>query len=183
MLGDETKVQSLAQKLNLDISNIELINPATSELKAELVQSFVERRKGKATEELLNNVNYFGTMLVYAGKADGLVSGAAHSTGDTVRPALQIIKTKPGVSRTSGIFFMIKGDEQYIFGDCAINPELDSQGLAEIAVESAKSALSFGMDPKVAMLSFSTKGSAKSDDVTKVQEAVKLAQQKLKKKN
>lgn len=182
VLGDETKVQSLAQKLNLDISNIELINPATSELKAELVQSFVERRKGKATEEqaqeLLNNVNYFGTMLVYAGKADGLVSGAAHSTGDTVRPALQIIKTKPGVSRTSGIFFMIKGDEQYIFGDCAINPELDSQGLAEIAVESAKSALSFGMDPKVAMLSFSTKGSAKSDDVTKVQEAVKLAQQK-----
>ncbi|MDA5422536.1 phosphate acyltransferase, partial [Staphylococcus aureus] len=182
VLGDETKVQSLAQKLDLDISNIELINPATSELKAELVQSFVERRKGKATEEqaqeLLNNVNYFGTMLVYAGKADGLVSGAAHSTGDTVRPALQIIKTKPGVSRTSGIFFMIKGDVQYIFGDCAINPELDSQGLAEIAVESAKSALSFGMDPKVAMLSFSTKGSAKSDDVTKVQEAVKLAQQK-----
>lgn len=182
VLGDVEKVQSLAQKLNLDITNIELINPATSELKAELVQSFVERRKGKATEEqaqeLLNNVNYFGTMLVYAGKADGLVSGAAHSTGDTVRPALQIIKTKPGVSRTSGIFFMIKGDEQYIFGDCAINPELDSQGLAEIAVESAKSALSFGMDPKVAMLSFSTKGSAKSDDVTKVQEAVKLAQQK-----
>ena len=117
-------------------------------------------------------------MLVYTGKAEGLVSGAAHSTGDTVRPALQIIKTKPGVSRTSGIFFMIKGDEQYIFGDCAINPELDAQGLAEIAVESAKSAQSFGMDPKVAMLSFSTKGSAKSDDVTKVQEALKLAQEK-----
>ena len=92
-------------------------------------------------------------MLVYTGKAAGLVSGAAHSTGDTVRPALQIIKTKPGVSKTSGIFFMIKGDEQYIFGDCAINPELDAQGLAEIAVESAKSAQSFGMEPKVAMLS------------------------------
>ena len=110
------------------------------------MSSFVERRKGKATEEqeakeLLNNVNYFGTMLVYAGKADGLVSGAAHSTGDTVRPALQIIKTKPGVSRTSGIFFMIKDDKQYIFGDCAINPELDAQGAA---VESAKSAQSFG---------------------------------------
>ena len=81
--------------------------------------------KVKATEEqadeLLNNVNYFGTMLVYAGHADGLVSGAAHSTGDTVRPALQIIKTKPGVSKTSGIFFMIKDDQQYVFGDCAIN--------------------------------------------------------------
>lgn len=118
-------------------------------------------------------------MLVYAGHADGLVSGAAHSTGDTVRPALQIIKTKPGVSRTSGIFFMIKEDKQYIFGDCAINPTLESSDLAEIAVESAKSAKSFGMDPRVAMLSFSTKGSAKSDDVEKVANAVKLAQEKV----
>lgn len=182
VLGNEDNIKSLASKHALDLTQIEIIDPATSELKEELVDAFVERRKGKATKEqaveLLDNVNYFGTMLVYIGKAEGLVSGAAHSTGDTVRPALQIIKTKPGVSRTSGIFFMIKGDEQYIFGDCAINPELDAQGLAEIAVESAKSAQSFGMDPKVAMLSFSTKGSAKSDDVTKVQEALKLAQEK-----
>jgi len=182
VLGNEDNIKSLASKHALDLTQIEIIDPATRELKDELVDAFVERRKGKATKEqaveLLDNVNYFGTMLVYTGKAEGLVSGAAHSTGDTVRPALQIIKTKPGVSRTSGIFFMIKGDEQYIFGDCAINPELDAQGLAEIAVESAKSAQSFGMDPKVAMLSFSTKGSAKSDDVTKVQEALKLAQEK-----
>lgn len=182
VLGNEDNIKSLASKHALDLTQIEIIDPATSELKDELVDAFVERRKGKATKEqaveLLDNVNYFGTMLVYTGKAEGLVSGAAHSTGDTVRPALQIIKTKPGVSRTSGIFFMIKGDEQYIFGDCAINPELDAQALAEIAVESAKSAQSFGMDPKVAMLSFSTKGSAKSDDVTKVQEALKLAQEK-----
>ncbi len=182
VLGNEDNIKSLASKHALDLTQIEIIDPATSELKDELVDAFVERRKGKATKEqaveLLDNVNYFGTMLVYTGKAEGLVSGAAHSTGDTVRPALQIIKTKPGVSRTSGIFFMIKGDEQYIFGDCAISPELDAQGLAEIAVESAKSAQSFGMDPKVAMLSFSTKGSAKSDDVTKVQEALKLAQEK-----
>ena len=182
VLGNEDNIKSVASKHALDLTQIEIIDPATSELKDELVDAFVERRKGKATKEqaveLLDNVNYFGTMLVYTGKAEGLVSGAAHSTGDTVRPALQIIKTKPGVSRTSGIFFMIKGDEQYIFGDCAINPELDAQGLAEIAVESAKSAQSFGMDPKVAMLSFSTKGSAKSDDVTKVQEALKLAQEK-----
>ncbi|MBF2233766.1 phosphate acetyltransferase [Staphylococcus epidermidis] len=182
VLGNEDNIKSLASKHALDLTQIEIIDPATSELKDELVDAFGERRKGKATKEqaveLLDNVNYFGTMLVYTGKAEGLVSGAAHSTGDTVRPALQIIKTKPGVSRTSGIFFMIKGDEQYIFGDCAINPELDAQGLAEIAVESAKSAQSFGMNPKVAMLSFSTKGSAKSDDVTKVQEALKLAQEK-----
>ncbi|WP_390602290.1 phosphotransacetylase, partial [Staphylococcus pseudintermedius] len=98
---------------------------------------------------------------------------------DTVRPALQIIKTKPGVSKTSGIFFMIKEDQQFIFGDCAINPELAASDLAEIAVESAKTAQSFGMDPRVAMLSFSTKGSAKSDDTEKVAEAVKLAQEKI----
>lgn len=183
VLGNKEKIQSLAEDKGLDIANIEVIDPSTSELKSELVDAFVERRKGKATqeqaEELLENVNYFGTMLVYTGKAAGLVSGAAHSTGNTVRPALQVIKTKPGVSKTSGIFFMMKGEEQYIFGDCAINPELDAQGLAEIAVESAKSAQSFGMEPKVAMLSFSTKGSAKSDDVTKVQDALKLAQDKV----
>ena len=183
VLGNKEKIQSLAEDKGLDIANIEVIDPSTSELKSELVDAFVERRKGKATqeqaEELLENVNYFGTMLVYTGKAAGLVSGAAHSTGDTVRPALQVIKTKPGVSKTSGFFFMMKGEEQYIFGDCAINPELDAQGLAEIAVESAKSAQSFGMEPKVAMLSFSTKGSAKSDDVTKVQDALKLAQDKV----
>lgn len=183
VLGNKDKIQSLAKDKGLDLANIEVIDPSTSELKSELVDAFVERRNGKATkeqaEELLDNVNYFGTMLVYTGKAAGLVSGAAHSTGDTVRPALQVIKTKPGVSKTSGIFFMMKGEEQYIFGDCAINPELNAQGLAEIAVESAKSAQSFGMEPKVAMLSFSTKGSAKSDDVTKVQDALKLAQDKV----
>ncbi|MEX2949412.1 phosphate acetyltransferase [Staphylococcus warneri] len=183
VLGNKDKIQSLANDKGLDLANIEVIDPSTSELKSELVDAFVERRNGKATKEqakeLLDNVNYFGTMLVYTGKAAGLVSGAAHSTGDTVRPALQVIKTKPGVSKTSGIFFMMKGEEQYIFGDCAINPELDAQGLAEIAVESAKSAQSFGMEPKVAMLSFSTKGSAKSDDVTKVQDALKLAQDKV----
>ncbi|MBI5975102.1 phosphate acetyltransferase [Staphylococcus canis] len=183
VLGNEANIQSLASEKGLNIEGIEIIQPDKSDLKAELVAQFVERRKGKATEEqaqeLLNNVNYFGTMLVYAGHAEGLVSGAAHSTADTVRPALQIIKTKPGVSKTSGIFFMIKDDKQYIFGDCAINPELAAQDLAEIAVESAKTAQSFGLDPRVAMLSFSTKGSAKSDDTEKVAEAVKLAQDKI----
>ncbi|SCS22841.1 phosphotransacetylase [Staphylococcus caeli] len=183
LLGNEANVKALASDKDLDISGIEIIDPETSELKGELVSAFVERRKGKATEEqaqeMLKDVNYFGTMLVYTGKAEGLVSGAAHSTGDTVRPALQIIKTKPGVSKTSGIFFMIKDDKQYIFGDCAINPTLEAQDLAEIAVESAKSAKSFGMTPRVAMLSFSTKGSAKSDDVEKVSNAVALAQEKI----
>ncbi|NWK83542.1 phosphate acetyltransferase [Staphylococcus sp. GSSP0090] len=183
LLGNESNIKALASEKGLEISSLEIIDPETSELKQELVTAFVERRKGKATEEqaqeMLKDVNYFGTMLVYTGKAEGLVSGAAHSTGDTVRPALQIIKTKPGVSKTSGIFFMIKDDQQYIFGDCAINPTLEAQDLAEIAVESAKSAKSFGMSPRVAMLSFSTKGSAKSDDVEKVATAVNLAQEKI----
>ena len=187
VLGNEANVKALANDKGLDIANLEIIDPETSELKQELVTAFVERRKGKATEEqaqeMLKNVNYFGTMLVYTGKAEGLVSGAAHSTGDTVRPALQIIKTKPGVSKTSGIFFMIKDDQQYIFGDCAINPTLEAQDLAEFAVESAKSAKSFGMSPRVAMLSFSTKGSAKSDDVEKVSNAVDIAQEKIKADN
>ncbi|MEB7383267.1 phosphate acetyltransferase [Staphylococcus xylosus] len=187
VLGNEANVKALANDKGLDIANLEIIDPETSELKQELVTAFVERRKGKATEEqaqeMLKNVNYFGTMLVYTGKAEGLVSGAAHSTGDTVRPALQIIKTKPGVSKTSGIFFMIKDDQQYIFGDCAINPTLEAQDLAEIAVESAKSAKSFAMSPRVAMLSFSTKGSAKSDDVEKVSNAVDMAQEKIKADN
>ena len=183
VLGNEDKIKETADGANLSIEGLTIINPETSELKADLVEKFVERRKGKATqeqaEELLNNVNYFGTMLVYTDQADGLVSGAAHSTADTVRPALQIIKTKPGVTKTSGVFFMTKGEEQYVFGDCAINPELNAQDLAEIAIESAKTAQAFGMSPKVAMLSFSTKGSAKSPDTEKVSEAIQIAQNNL----
>ncbi|WP_305752023.1 phosphate acetyltransferase [Mammaliicoccus sciuri] len=184
VLGNEEKIKETAAGSDLSIDGLTIINPETSELKADLVEKFVERRKGKATqeqaEELLNNVNYFGTMLVYTNQADGLVSGAAHSTADTVRPALQIIKTKPGVTKTSGVFFMTKGEEQYVFGDCAINPELNAQDLAEIAIESAKTAQAFGMSPRVAMLSFSTKGSAKSPDTEKVSEAVSIAQENLK---
>ncbi|GGI39663.1 phosphate acetyltransferase [Mammaliicoccus stepanovicii] len=184
VLGNEDKIKETASQEKLSLEGLTIINPETSDLKADLVDKFVERRKGKATaeqaEELLNNVNYFGTMLVYTNQADGLVSGAAHSTADTVRPALQIIKTKPGVTKTSGVFFMTKGEEQYVFGDCAINPELNAQDLAEIAIESAKTAQAFGMSPRVAMLSFSTKGSAKSPDTEKVSEAVTIAQNNLK---
>lgn len=183
VLGNVEEVKALAEKLGLSIDGIELMDPTNSELREELIAKFVERRKGKATEEqatqMLNDPNYFGTMLVYTGRAAGLVSGAAHSTADTVRPALQIIKTKPGVSRTSGVFFMIREDEQYLMGDCAINPELDANALAEIGIESAKTAKAFGMEPKVAMLSFSTKGSAKTPETEKVVEATRLAQEKL----
>lgn len=183
LLGKVDEIKQNAENEGLDLGDIELIDPNTypEDKFAEMVEAFVERRKGKNTKEqaetMLRDVNYFGTMLVYMDKADGLVSGAIHSTGDTVRPALQIIKTKPGVSRTSGAFVMVKGDERYLFADCAININPGAQELAEIAVESANTAKIFDIDPQVAMLSFSTMGSAKSDEVTKVQEAVKLAKE------
>lgn len=181
LVGNESELTKKAKKLGLSIENIEILDPNTYPEMDVLVEKFVERRKGKATEEqarqFLKDENYFGTMLVYLHKADGLVSGAAHSTADTVRPALQIIKTKQGVKRTSGAFIMVRGDEKYVFADCAINISLDAEGLAEVAVESEKTAKMFDIDPRVAMLSFSTKGSAKSEETEKVAEAVKLAKE------
>ena len=180
LLGDEAEVKEAAAEEGIDISEIDVIDPASASYFEELVEKFVERRKGKATleqaREQLKDVNYFGTMLVYTGRADGLVSGAAHSTADTVRPALQIIKTKPGISRTSGAFIMMKGEERLVFADCAITVLPTAQELAEIAIESAKTARSFGVDPRVAMLSFSTKGSAITEETEKVANAVKIAQ-------
>ncbi len=182
LVGNEQEIKDKANGLNLTLDGVDIYDPHTYEGMEDLVQAFVERRKGKATEEqarqILLDENYFGTMLVYKGLADGLVSGAAHSTADTVRPALQIIKTKEGVKKTSGVFIMARGDEQYVFADCAINIAPDSQDLAEIAIESANTAKMFNIDPRVAMLSFSTKGSAKSDETEKVANAVAIAKEK-----
>ncbi|MGQ8968947.1 phosphate acetyltransferase [Bacillus subtilis] len=182
VIGNENEIQAKAKELNLTLDGVKIYDPHTYEDMEDLVQAFVERRKGKATEEqarkALLDENYFGTMLVYKGLADGLVSGAAHSTADTVRPALQIIKTKEGVKKTSGVFIMARGEEQYVFADCAINIAPDSQDLAEIAIESANTAKMFDIEPRVAMLSFSTKGSAKSDETEKVADAVKIAKGK-----
>ncbi|PGM59230.1 phosphate acetyltransferase [Bacillus sp. AFS053548] len=181
LIGNVESVKEKASSLGLELQGVEILDPSTYEEMEQLVASFVERRKGKATEEqarkALLDPNYFGTMLVYANKAQGLVSGATHSTADTVRPALQIIKTKPGVTKTSGVFIMVREDEKYVFADCAINIAPNSQDLAEIAIESAKTAKLFDIDPKIAMLSFSTKGSAKSPETEKVAEAVKIAKE------
>lgn len=181
LIGDKEKIIQKAQQVGVDVSNSTIINPEDYPQFDEMVASFVERRKGKASEEdarkILLDENYFGTMLVHMGQADGLVSGAVHSTADTVRPALQIIKTKEGIKKTSGVFIMIRGDEKYVFADCAINIAPDSQDLAEIAMASAETADLFGLDPRVAMLSFSTKGSAKSAETEKVSEAVRIAKE------
>jgi phosphate acetyltransferase len=179
VVGDLDEINGLASSLKLTLDGVEIYDPKTYEHMDELVASFVERRKGKASEEdarkILLNPNYFGTMLVHVNRAQGLVSGAAHSTADTVRPALQIIKTKEGVRKTSGVFIMVRNDEKYVFADCAINISPDSNDLAEIAVESAATAKMFNIEPKVAMLSFSTKGSAKSPETERVVEAARLA--------
>ncbi|QVK21259.1 phosphate acetyltransferase [Mycoplasmatota bacterium] len=162
-----------------ECESITIINPKTYQDYDKMVEKFVERRKGKVTHdqahEMLRSPNYFGTMLVYMGEASGLVSGATHSTADTVRPALQIIKTKPGLSKTFGYFIMLRDNEKYLMGDCAINPNPSSNDLAEFAVESAFIAPAYDIDPKVAMLSFSTNGSAVTDETTKVKEATALA--------
>ncbi|PIC57745.1 phosphate acetyltransferase [Sporosarcina sp. P12(2017)] len=181
LLGNEEAVNKVAKDSGFDISEIKLIDPANASYFEELAEKFVERRAGKATieqaREQLKDVNYFGTMLIYTGRVDGLVSGAAHSTADTVRPALQIIKTKPGISKTSGAFIMMKEDERLIFADCAITVNPSAKELAEIAAESTKTAKAFGIDPRVAMLSFSTKGSAVTEETEKVVEAARIAKE------
>lgn len=181
LLGNTEKI-----RIYLEIEGVtegfEVIDPHHYDGFEEMVAALVERRKGKMTEKearqaLLEDVNYFGVMLVYLGLVDGMVSGAIHSTASTVRPALQIIKTQPGVKRTSGAFLMVRGDERYLFADCAININPDAEGLAEIAINSASTAKMFGIDPHIAMLSYSTKGSGFGEGVDKVVEATKIAQE------
>ena len=181
LLGNKSEIEATAAANNFDLSGVQIVDPAEypADAREKMVDALVERRNGKTdaatASKWLEDVNYFGTMLVYLGVADGMVSGATHPTGDTVRPSLQIIKTAPGSSRISGAFVMQRDDERYIFADAAINIDIDAQTMAEIAIQSANTAKVFGIDPKVAMLSFSTKGSAKAPQVDKVAEATLLA--------
>lgn len=182
LVGNKEEIEKFAKESGFKIKGIEIFDPANYAEYDEMVDSFVERRKGKATREqaveMLQDENYFGTMLVYMDIADGLVSGAVHSTGDTVRPALQIIKTRPGISLISGAFIMMRNTERLIFSDCAINLDPSAEQLAEIAIESAHTAEFFGIDPKVAMLSFSTMGSGSGPMVDKVRKATEIANER-----
>jgi len=190
LIGNEEETLSLAKENNINLEGIQIINPLKSEKYEEYVSKFYELRKAKglteeqAKEMMLNNV-YFGMMMVKAGDADGLVSGAAHSTADTLRPALQILKTSPGTKLVSAFFLMVVPNCEYgengtfVFSDCGLNPNPTSEELSEIAISSAKSFEQLvGKEAKVAMLSYSTYGSAKSDLVDKVVEATKILKEK-----
>ena len=174
LVGVVEDVKAAAAAGGFDIEGAEIIDPATYPEMDAMVDKMVELRKGKMTpEDCRKNLlkgNYFGTMLVKMGKADCLLGGATYSTADTVRPALQLIKCKPGNSNVSGTFIMVREvngvEEKYAMGDCAITIHPTEDQLVESAVETAKVAKKFGIDPKVAFLSFSTKGSAKDDTVT-----------------
>ena len=179
LLGVPQEIQEAAKKLGLAIDGIEIIDPLNYSEMESMVAEMAELRKGKMDEaacrEALKKANYFGTMLVKRGYASGLLGGATYSTADTVRPALQIIKTKSGNRIVSSCFIMRrvteKSDERYVMGDCAINIDPSVDDLVEIAVETAKTARVFSVEPKVAMLSYSTKGSGSGASVDKVREA------------
>ena len=181
LLGDLEKVKEKAvqHSIPLDLSKVAIIDPVKSEYFEDYVETFYELRKHKnvnrdIAKDWMADVSYFGTMMIYKGHADGMVSGAAHTTQHTIRPALQFIKTKPGVSVVSSVFFMCLEDRVSVFGDCAINPNPSATELAEIAISSAESSLAFGIEPKIAMLSYSSGTSGKGADVDRVREATEI---------
>jgi phosphate acetyltransferase len=185
VLGHKDKIENkiLRLGLSMNINKINIINPIESDYFEDFVNTLYELRKEKGVtidiaEDLIGDVSYFGTMMVYKGLADGMVSGAAHTTRHTIRPALQFIKTKPNVSVVSSIFFMCLNDRVSVFGDCAINPNPTAEQLSEIAISSADSSINFGIDPKIAMLSYSSGASGQGADVEIVRKATELVKEK-----
>lgn len=185
LLGNAAEIAASVKRLglNLDLSRIHIIDPATSEHFNDYVQTLVELRKSKnlamePARDLMTDVSYFGTMMVYKGHADGMVSGALHTTQHTIRPALQFVKTKPGTSVVSSVFFMCLPDRVCVFGDCAVNPDPSAEQLAEIAISSAESSRRFGIEPRIAMLSYSSGTSGEGAGVDKVRLATEIVKQK-----
>lgn len=181
LLGDEQIIKSKVSKLGLalDFSKINIIDPGKSEHFEDFSRTYYELRKHKninldMARDRMNDVSYFGTMMIYKGMADGMVSGAAHTTQHTIIPALEFIKTKPGVSIVSSVFFMCLEDRVSVFGDCAINPNPTAEELAEITISSAESSRAFGIEPKIAMLSYSSGSSGKGEDVDRVRQATEI---------
>lgn len=179
LLGNKEQLEKKAIPLGLDTSHLTIIEPATATNFEDYATTFYELRKHKGinmdmARDAMLDVSYFGTMMVYKGDADGMVSGAAHTTQHTIRPALQFIKTKPGIGVVSSVFFMCLPNRVSVFGDCAINPNPTAEQLAEIAISSANSAEAFGIKAKIAMLSYSSGSSGKGEDVDKVRKATEI---------
>ncbi|NOQ92234.1 MAG: phosphate acetyltransferase, partial [Flavobacteriaceae bacterium] len=181
LLGKKSKIKNAVVKYDipLNFSKVKIVNPVNSKRYNDYVKTFYELRKHKninmdMAKDFMADVSYFGTMMVYKGDADGMVSGAANTTQHTIRPALQFVKTKPGVSVVSSVFFMCLEDRVSVFGDCAINPSPTAEQLAEIAISSADSSLAFGIEPKVAMLSYSSGSSGAGEEVDKVRKATEI---------
>jgi phosphate acetyltransferase len=184
LLGNEDEVRAAiqAQDRRIDLSKVNIVDPQRSPRFSEYVQTLYELRKDKGmvlaqARDLMTDVSYFGTMMVYKGHADGMVSGSIHTTQHTIKPALQFVKTKPGVSVVSSVFFMCLDDRVLIYGDCAVNPKPTAEELAEIAITSADTSRAFGIEPKVAMLSYSSGDSGKGEEVERVRQATKIARQ------
>jgi phosphate acetyltransferase len=185
IIGDKKQIENKIAELGIafDFSKVKIINPKESEFYEDYANTYYELRKAKnvtitMARDLMEDVSYFGTMMVYKGHADGMVSGAAHTTQHTILPALQFIKTKPNSSVVSSVFFMCLEDRVSVFGDCAINPNPTAEQLAEIAISSADSSAAFGIEPKIAMLSYSSGSSGKGDEVEKVRAATEIVKQK-----
>jgi phosphate acetyltransferase len=183
ILGNLIEIQTLAKRLDINVNGIKIINPVEDEKFDDYVNTLYELRKSKninleMARDLMADVSYFGTMMVYKGHADGMVSGAVHTTLHTIRPALQFIKTKPGISLVSSIFFMCLADRVSVFGDCAVNPNPTAEQLAEIAISSAESSKRFGIEPRIAMLSYSSGTSGEGEEVEKVRRATQIVKQK-----
>ncbi len=180
LLGNENEIRQKIQAMALRLDNVDIIDPMTSELRPLFAQAYYEARRHKCIVydtafDLMGDVSYFGTLMIHLGFADGMVSGAVHSTQHTIRPAFEIIKTKPGALIVSSVFFMCLEDRVLVYGDCAVNPNPNAQELAGIAISAADTAKMFNIEPRVAMLSYSTGDSGKGESVDKVREAVKIA--------
>ena len=183
LLGNPPTIQQKISSLGLNLDGVNIIDPLTSDLIEAYADTFYElrRHKGISREmawDTMTDVSYFGTMMVHQGLADGMVSGTIHTTGDTIRPALQIIRTRPDCSIVSSVFLMCLADRVLVYGDCAVNPDPDAEQLADIAVSSAETARIYGIDPRVAMCSYSTGESGKGADVDKVRTATRLARER-----
>ena len=181
-LGNQAAVRELATSLGLDLRGAHVVDPASSELREEYAEVYHRLRQHRgvteeAARDAMLDVSYFGTMMVYQGAADGMVSGAMHTTAHTIRPGLEFIRTKPGCSVVSSVFFMCLADRVLVYGDCAVNPNPTPEQLADIAVSSASTAAMFGVEPRIAMLSYSTGASGGGEDVDRVREATRLAQE------